>query len=75
MATEIGMPLDSYIILYSTHEYKKTRVEYFATGWDDWAVKGGEGAAWAKLDARIAAGEFKTGPTTWRERQAVAAAH
>ncbi len=64
MATEIG--IHDYIILYSTHEYKKTRVEYFAHDWDDWAVGG---AAWARLDARIAAGEFRSGPRTWRERQ------
>ncbi|MBA3825896.1 MAG: chlorite dismutase family protein [Ktedonobacterales bacterium] len=68
IAAEIG--LSDYIILYSTHEYKKTRVEYFAHDWDDWGVGG---AAWTRLDARIAAGEFRSGPRTWRERQVTAA--
>jgi chlorite dismutase/DNA-binding Lrp family transcriptional regulator/nitrite reductase/ring-hydroxylating ferredoxin subunit len=66
MSAENGMT--EYIILYSTHEYKKTRVEYFANDWDAWRVAGGEGPAWAALEARIAAGEFRDGPTTWRER-------
>ncbi len=66
MAAEVGV--SDYIILYSTHEYKKTRVEYFAHDWDGWNLRDGEGPAWAALDARIAAGEFAAGPTTWRER-------
>ncbi len=68
MAGDLG--IDEYIILYSTHEYKKTRVEYFGNDWDAWSVSAGEGEAWAELDRRIAAGEFASGPTTWRERQA-----
>jgi chlorite dismutase/DNA-binding Lrp family transcriptional regulator/nitrite reductase/ring-hydroxylating ferredoxin subunit len=72
MAAEVG--IDDYIILYSTHEYKKTRVEYFARAWDAWNLRDGEGSAWAELDARIAAGEFKAGPTTWRERHLAAQA-
>lgn len=69
MAADIG--IDDYIILYSTHEYKKTRVEYFSEDWDAWNLKDSTGAAWTDLDQRISAGEFQSGPTTWRERLAL----
>ncbi len=62
MAADLGV--SDYIILYSTHEYKKTRVESFGDAGEGWSVAGGEGAAWADLDRRIAAGELASAPGT-----------